>query len=215
LTSVGGRSNQFTVFIDSTGRVYSIVTSTLPSARSQGEPLSSRLNPPDGATFAGIMSGTPTTHWLLATSNGYGFFAKASDLYTKNRKGKSCLRVTGNASVLIPADTRQTDYPKGTLIAAANSVGKLLIFSSDQIFQMTKGKGLKIIGIPPKKFKAGKERLVSVVVLNSKDSLRVYSGKKPKIIRPEDFHHFLSDRGKRGRSVPPFKKIDSLAIEPK
>jgi len=215
LTSVGGRSNQFTVFIDSTGRVYSIVTSTLPSARSQGEPLSSRLNPPDGATFAGIMSGTAKTHWLLATSNGYGFFAKVSDLYTKNRKGKSCLRVTGDANVLIPADTRQTDYPKGTLIAAANSAGKLLIFSSDQIAQMTKGKGLKIIGIPPKKFKAGKERLVSVVVLNSKDSLRVYSGKKPKIIRPEDFHHFLSDRGKRGRSVPPFKKIDSLAIEPK
>ena len=80
---------------------------------------------------------------------------------------------------------------------------------------MTKGKGLKIIGIPPKKFKAGKERLVSVVVLNANDSLRVYSGKKPKIIRPEEFHNFQSDRGKRGRSVPPFKKIDSLAIEPK
>ena len=143
-------------------------------------------------------------------------FLPKSVIYTqKTGKEKSCLRVTGDANVLIPADTRQTGYPKGTLIAAANSAGKLLIFSSDQIAQMTKGKGLKIIGIPPKKFKAGKERLVSVVVLNSKDSLRVYSGKKPKIIRPEDFHHFLSDRGKRGRSVPPFKKIDSLAIEPK
>ena len=215
LTSVGGRSNQFTVFIDSTGRVYSIVTNSLPSARSQGEPLSSRLNPPDGATFAGIMSGVSDTHWLLASSNGYGFFAKVGDLYTKNRKGKSCLRVTGGADVLIPADTRNTNYPKNTLIAAANSLGKLLIFPSEQIVEMNKGKGLKIIGIPPKKFKAGKERMVSVVVLNSNDSLRVYSGKKPKIIRPDEFHNFLSDRGKRGRSVPPFKKIDSLAIEPR
>ena len=215
LTSVGGRSNQFTVFIDSTGRVYSIVTNSLPSARSQGEPLSSRLNPPDGATFAGIMSGLPETHWLLASSNGYGFFAKVVDLYTKNRKGKSCLRVTVGADVLIPADTRNTDYPKNTLIAAANSLGKLLIFPAEQIVEMNKGKGLKIIGIPPKKFKAGKERMVSVVILNSKDSLRVYSGKKPKIIRPDEFHKFLSDRGKRGRSVPPFKKIDSLAIEPR
>ena len=215
LTSVGGRSNQFTVFIDSTGRVYSIVTNSLPSARSQGEPLSSRLNPPDGATFAGIMSGLPETHWLLASSNGYGFFAKVGDLYTKNRKGKSCLRVTVGADVLIPADTRNTDYPKNTLIAAANSLGKLLIFPAEQIVEMNKGKGLKIIGIPPKKFKAGKERMVSVVILNSKDSLRVYSGKKPKIIRPDEFHNYLSDRGKRGRSVPPFKKIDSLAVEPK
>jgi topoisomerase-4 subunit A len=215
LTSVGGRSNQFTVFIDSTGRVYSIVTNSLPSARSQGEPLSSRLNPPDGATFAGIMSGVPETHWLLASSNGYGFFAKVGDLYTKNRKGKSCLRVTGGADVLIPADTRNTDYPKNTLIAAANSLGKLLIFPAEQIVEMNKGKGLKIIGIPPKKFKAGKERMVSVVILNSKDSLRVYSGKKPKIIRPNEFHNYLTDRGKRGRSVPPFKKIDSLAVEPR
>ena len=215
LTSVGGRSNQFTVFIDSTGRVYSIVTNSLPSARSQGEPLSSRLNPPDGATLAGIMSGLPETHWLLASSNGYGFFAKVGDLYTKNRKGKSCLRVTVGADVLIPADTRNTDYPKNTLIAAANSLGKLLIFPSEQIVEMNKGKGLKIIGIPPKKFKAGKERMVSVVVLNTNDSLRVYSGKKPKIIRPDEFHNYLSDRGKRGRSVPPFKKIDSLAVEPK
>ena len=210
LTSVGGRSNQFVVFIDSTGRVYSIVANSLPSARSQGEPLSSRLNPPDGATFAGIMSGVPDTQWLLSSSNGYGFFAKVGDLYTKNRKGKSCLRVTGGADVLVPADTRNTNYPKNTLIAAANSLGKLLIFPSEQIVEMNKGKGLKIIGIPPKKFKAGKERMVSLVILNSKDSLRVYSGKKPKIIRPDEFHKFLSDRGKRGRSVPPFKKIDSL-----
>ena len=215
LTSVGGRSNQFVVFIDSTGRVYSIVANSLPSARSQGEPLSSRLNPPDGATFAGIMSGVPETQWLMGSSNGYGFFAKVGDLYTKNRKGKSCLRVTGGADVLVPADTRNTNYPKNTLIAAANSLGKLLIFPSEQIVEMNKGKGLKIIGIPPKKFKAGKERMVSLVILNSKDSLRVYSGKKPKIIRPDEFHKFLSDRGKRGRSVPPFKKIDSLAVEPK
>ena len=215
LTSVGGRSNQFVVFIDSTGRVYSIVANSLPSARSQGEPLSSRLNPPDGATFAGIMSGVPDTQWLLSSSNGYGFFGKVGDLYTKNRKGKSCLRVTGGADVLVPADTRNTNYPKNTLIAAAISLGKLVIFPSEQIVEMNKGKGLKIIGIPPKKFKAGKERMVSLVILNSKDSLRVYSGKKPKIIRPDEFHKFLSDRGKRGRSVPPFKKIDSLAIEPR
>ena len=81
--------------------------------------------------------------------------------------------------------------------------------------EMTKGKGLKIIGISPKKFKAGKEELVSAIVIGEKDSIRVYSGKKPKIIRPDEFDHYMSDRGKRGRAVPPFKKIDHLAIEPK
>ena len=81
--------------------------------------------------------------------------------------------------------------------------------------EMTKGKGLKIIGIPPKKFKSGKEELVYILVINEDDSIRVYSGKKPKIIRPDEFDHYISERGKRGRAVPPFKKIDSLEIEPK
>jgi len=89
----------------------------------------------------------------------------------------------------------------------------LLIFPTDQLLEMTKGKGLKVIGIPPKKFKTGSEALASVIVLSPEDSIRVYSGKKPKIIRPGDFDHYMSDRGKRGRSVPPFKKIDSIAVE--
>jgi topoisomerase-4 subunit A len=215
LHSVPGRSNQFAVFIDSTGRVYSLVADSLPSARSQGEPLSSRLNPPDGATFAGVMSGNPETHWLLASSNGYGFFVRLKDLYSKNRKGKTCLRVSPTAKVLIPSNASRAGYPKKTFVVAANAIGKLLIFPSNQLMEMTKGKGLKIIGIPPKKFKSGKEKLASVLVINEDDSIRVYSGKKPKIIRPNEFEHFMSERGKRGRSVPPFKKIDRLQIEPK
>ncbi len=214
LSSVPGRSNQFAVFIDSTGRVYSIVADTLPSARSNGEPLSSRLNPPDGAYFAGVMSGDPGQHWLLSSSAGYGFFVKLEDLYTKNRKGKTCLSVKG-AEVLIPSNATSFGYPDETYVAAANSAGKLLIFKSNELMEMSKGKGLKIIGINSKKFKEGKEKMVSAIVIGAKDSIRVYSGKKPKIIRPDEFENYMSDRGKRGRSVPPFKKIDSLQVEPK
>ena len=61
----------------------------------------------------------------------------------------------------------------------------------------------------------GKEKMVSAIVIGPKDSIRVYSGKKPKIIRPYEFENYMSERGKRGRSVPPFKKIDSLEVEPK
>ena len=49
---------------------------SLPSARGQGEPLSGRLNPPDGATFAGVMIGEPEDLWLLASDAGYGFIVK-------------------------------------------------------------------------------------------------------------------------------------------
>jgi len=52
-----GKSNQFAVFIDSTGRTYSLPAHKLPSARGHGEPLSSSLNPPPGAGWAGVMMG--------------------------------------------------------------------------------------------------------------------------------------------------------------
>jgi topoisomerase-4 subunit A len=76
------------VFIDSTGRAYSLPAHTLPSARGQGEPLSGRLDPPDGARFAGVLIGEPEDLWLLATDAGYGFTVRLKELHSRNRAGK-------------------------------------------------------------------------------------------------------------------------------
>jgi topoisomerase-4 subunit A len=71
------------VFIDSTGRTYTLPAHSLPSARGQGEPLSGRLNPPDGARFAGVMLGEAEDLWLLASDAGYGFTARFKELVTR------------------------------------------------------------------------------------------------------------------------------------
>jgi topoisomerase-4 subunit A len=97
-----GKSSEPSVFLDSTGRAYTVPTHTLPSARGQGEPLSGRVNPPDGATFAGVMLGSPETHWLVATSAGFGFIVRMGDLMSRNRSGKVVLRVPEKAAVNIP-----------------------------------------------------------------------------------------------------------------
>ena len=68
-----GKTNQLAVFIDSSGRCYSLTSHSLPSARSFGEPVSARLTPPDGVSFEGVMTGTPDTVYLLAADSGYGF----------------------------------------------------------------------------------------------------------------------------------------------
>ncbi|MCZ6686551.1 MAG: DNA topoisomerase IV subunit A, partial [Gammaproteobacteria bacterium] len=84
-----GRSNQLAVFLDSTGRAYSLPAHTLPSARSLGEPLSGRLKPPDGAVFAGVMMGEADDKWLLASTAGYGFIVRTGDLQSRNKAGKA------------------------------------------------------------------------------------------------------------------------------
>ena len=107
-----GRSNELVVFIDSTGKTYALPAHTLPSARGQGEPLSGRLKPADGARFTGVMAGKPEQLYLLASDSGYGFVVKLGDMYTRNKAGKSTLSVPKGASVLPPVAGAQ---PEGRL----------------------------------------------------------------------------------------------------
>ncbi|HLW24798.1 MAG TPA: DNA topoisomerase IV subunit A, partial [Steroidobacteraceae bacterium] len=79
-----GRNLQQAVFIDSTGRAYSLDAHQLPAARGYGEPLSSTLDPPDGATFAAVLIGEPEDRWLLVSDAGYGFQVKLAELYARN-----------------------------------------------------------------------------------------------------------------------------------
>ena len=74
---------QQAVFLDSTGRAYSLVAHSLPSARGLGEPLSSRVDPPDGAKWRGVMIGEPEDLWLVASDAGYGFTVRLKEAYAQ------------------------------------------------------------------------------------------------------------------------------------
>ncbi|MDH5737376.1 MAG: DNA topoisomerase IV subunit A, partial [Gammaproteobacteria bacterium] len=85
LAAVNGKSSQDAIFLDSTGKSYALGAHTLPSARGQGEPLSSRLNPPGGASFTGVLAGQGDEQYLLASDAGYGFVINLEDMHTRNR----------------------------------------------------------------------------------------------------------------------------------
>src|SRR5207302_10562445 len=119
-----GRSLQPAVFIDSTGRTYTLPAHSLPSARGHGEPLSGRLDPPDGAKFAGVIMGEPEDLWLLASDAGYGFTVRLKELITDRRAGKTVLNVPENSLVLPPAFVPSPD----SLVLTVSSEGKMLAF---------------------------------------------------------------------------------------
>jgi len=100
--AVRGRSTQTAVFMDSTGRAYSLPAHTLPSARGQGEPLSGRLDPPDGATFPGVLIGEPGERWVLASGAGYGFVVQLSELHQPQPCRQGDPEGAGRSSVLAP-----------------------------------------------------------------------------------------------------------------
>ena len=202
LCAVRGRSTQLAVFLDSTGRAYSLPAHSLPSARGQGEPLSGRLNPPDGASFRGAMIGEPEMRWLMASSAGYGFFVRLGELHSRNRAGKAALRLKPGWDVMVPAPAPPGNFPGASRVAAVSSGGHLLVFPAADLPELPRGKGNRILGIPAAKLKSGEEKLMAVAVLAPDDDLLVRSGARTMTIKSGELSHYAGERGHRGLVLP-------------
>jgi topoisomerase-4 subunit A len=189
-----GRSLQSAVFIDSTGRTYALPAHSLPSARGHGEPLSGRLDPPDGARFAGVMIGEPEDLWLLASDAGYGFTARLKDLLSDRRAGKTVLSVPENAQVLAPAPVPSAD----SRVAVVSSEGKLLVFPVSEVPEMPRGKGNKLYDIPGKKARARSELMTALAVVPPQASLALWSGDTQKVLGWRELEDYLGQRAQRG-----------------
>ena len=208
-----GKTNQLTVFIDSSGRCYSLPSHSLPSARSFGEPVSARLTPPDGVSFEGVMTGTPDTVYLLAADSGYGFMIKLKDIYTKNRNGKLILKVPENSNVLLP--TKVNDI-ENDWVAAVSSIGRLLMFPISELTLLTKGKGLKIIQIPPAKLKTREEYVVAMTAMGETDNLTIFTNKRHTVLKADEHEKFIGERGRRGAMLSRnFRNVIRISPETK
>src|ERR1700684_3024615 len=190
--SARARNLQQAVFVDSTGRAYSLDAHQLPAARGYGEPLSGTVDPPDGATFAAVLIGEPGDLWLVASDAGYGFKVKLAELYARNKKGKSVLKVPENARVL-PA---QPIGEPAALAVLVNNEGEVLALPLAQIEEMSAGKGQNLYGIPGKKSADRDEDLVAMAVVATGEVLTIYSGNSaPMKLKYEDLKQFQDKKG--------------------
>ena len=210
-TSAIGRSNQFAVFIDSTGRSYSVAAHTLPSARGQGEPLTGKLQPPPGATFECVLLPDDESLYVIASDAGYGFVVKGEDLQAKNKAGKALLSLQNGAKVILPRPV--TDREQNWL-AAVTTEGRLLVFKISDLPQLGKGKGNKIIGIPGERVASREEYVTDLAVIAQGATLVLQAGKRTLSLKPEDLEHYKGERGRRGNKLPRgFQRVDTLLVE--
>ncbi len=208
LTQANGRTNEQVVFIDTSGRSYSLAAHTLPSARGQGEPLTKRLKPAPGMEFCGVLAGSGEQFCLLASDAGYGFVTQLQNLYTKNRNGKSCLKCPNGSKVLTP---QLIDELEDQYLAAVTSTGYLLLFPVADLPELTKGKGNKIINVPADKLKSREEYCTALAILDEESDMTLYSGKRKLTIKQKDLDRFQGERARRGLKLPRgFRKVDRM-----
>jgi len=211
LHAARGKSNQQAVFFDETGRSYSLPAHTLPSARGHGEPLSSNLSPPPGASFVGVILGAEEDLLLMASGAGYGFVARVGELHAKNKAGKAVVSVPKGSKALRP---QPVESFAGDLLAAATDSGYLLVFPVSELPQMPRGKGVKLLSIPKKKKKeTNQEQMVGAVALPAGKTLRIHAGKRYINLKGKELDPFLGNRANRGAKLPRgFQNVTMLEV---
>jgi topoisomerase-4 subunit A len=213
LSHLRTKSDKSIIFLDNTGRSYTLPAHSLPSARGNGEPLTGHLTLPPNAHINFMLTGETDHHFLIGSDNGYGFIIGFSDFLTNFKNGKSVVSLKPNHHLLSP--DKVIDL-KSDRIAAVTTSGRLLIFSLDQLPNLKKGKGNKIISIPKKQLMAQEpERLKFLKILPLGANLVIYSGKHSFKLSPGNQKDYTGMRGHRGKNLPRgYQRVDKVDIIP-
>lgn len=187
-THAQGKTNQRLIVLDNMGRSYGLDTASLPSARGQGEPISSMLNLANGVKIEQALFGQYPI--ILASNQGYGFITNTKGLDTSQKAGKAVVNL-GLAHLLA-----FVAVGSATHIAVVSSGGNLLVFDRDELPILAKGKGNKLMNLKDN------ETLVAVSALTDTDNLIIHTNKRTLTLKPNDWANYKGKRSGRGRALP-------------
>ncbi|MGP1930224.1 MAG: DNA topoisomerase IV subunit A [Arsenophonus sp. ET-YP4-MAG3] len=211
-SAVKGKTNQPVVFLDSTGRSYSVDPLDFPSARGHGEPITGKLLLPIGATIKYILTANKKQKYLLASDAGYGFICTFSDLIAKNKVGKALITLPNNAKILPPL---KINNEQQDLLLSITKKSRMLIFPINDLLQLSKGKGSKIINILSSQSSNGDDLLLWLIPLKLQSSIIFYFGKQKLKLNSEDLKKYRAKRGRKGFLLPPkLQKIKHIEVIP-
>lgn len=205
-----GKSNQPAVVIDSQGRSYGLDVNNLPSARGQGEPITGKIALQEGANIQHLLMAPDSQKYVLASDAGYGFICTFADLVTRNRNGKHLITLPTNAKLLAPIAIERED----DLLLAISKAGRMLLFKVDQLPELAKGKGNKIISISSSAAETGEDKIVELMLLPAGSEITFHVGKRKLNMRYDDLLKYQSERGRKGTLLPRgMQQIEKLDVQ--
>jgi topoisomerase IV subunit A len=211
LAAAHGKSNQQVVFIDSSGRSFSCEAHLLPSARTQGEPLTGRFSLVAGETVDQVLMAKDEQAMLLASDAGYGFICRFGDLVSRNKNGKAVLNLPTGAKILPPCLVHNHDTDQ--LVVVSNE-GRMLIFPVKDLPELAKGKGNKMISIPTLRAQSREEYVVAAAVVAEGLPITLSAGKRKLTLKAADLEHYRGERGRRGNKLPRgLQRVDAISAE--
>lgn len=205
-TAAYGRNNQTAVFMDNTGRSFSLPAISLPSARGYGEPLTARLNPAPGVSFESAIIGEPDQLILLSTNFGFGFVAKLNELYSKNKAGKAVVTIPQNSQLLPPVYIQDID---SDCVVSISNAGRMLIFPVSELPVLSKGKGNRIQHVSPSQ----KEFVIYLGILPKYHKLDIHTKSRVLNLALEQLDAYRGERARKGPKLPNgYRNVVSLTV---
>lgn len=207
-----GKNNQYAVFLSNLGRSFSILIKDLPSARGQGEPISTKFNLQPNEIITTVLTGAIEDHYLLASDKGFGFICRFADMITRNKAGKSVVALDEGAQLLTPIKIQDVEQSLIILISKKN---KLLIYRASELTVLPRGKGLKLMKISSNHLKQGLDGIAEMISVQDGEGVTLYSGRRKLMLTNDILQERISYRERQGEALPSaLSKIDYMEIIP-
>jgi topoisomerase-4 subunit A len=188
------------------GRVYSVPVTALPGARGDGVPITTLVDLSGGARILHYFVGKPETQLVMASSNGFGFIAKAGDMVSRLKGGKSFVTLDEGAVPLAPRPVQEN----AGAIACLSEKGRVLVFGIDEMKTLTNGgRGVILMELEPK------EKLIAVQPISPKgvNVIGTWAGSKPRVVElfASGLEPHFGKRARKGKALVAKLKAEDLA----
>ncbi|KUJ77442.1 DNA topoisomerase IV subunit A [Ruegeria profundi] len=187
------------VVFASNGRFYTVSAANLPGGRGMGEPLRLMVDLPNEAQIIDILIHKPGRKLLVASGAGNGFIVPEDEVLAQTRNGKQVLNVKGDEAAMICKPVQ------GDHVAVVSQNGKFLVFPTEELPEMTRGKGVRL-----QKYNMARGRqgtleldggLSDVTTFNWEDGLKWSMG-GDKTRHEADMSQWLAKRASVGKKPP-------------
>ncbi|MBR1649091.1 MAG: DNA topoisomerase IV subunit A [Alphaproteobacteria bacterium] len=175
------------IILDSSGKFFNISANDIPSGRGFGQPLRLMADIANSDTVAAIFVFEPKASYLLASNTGRGFIVDENHIIAQTRNGRKIMNVAQNEKTCFCVKV------SGNMVATVGENRKLLVFKSEEIPTMARGRGVVL-----QKYKDG--GLSDIQFFNEEDG---FSFNRSGGVGVEtDLRTWLGHRGQVGKLVP-------------
>jgi topoisomerase-4 subunit A len=194
------------VGIGDNGKAYSVPVSALPGARGDGVPITTLVDLSGGVRILHYFAGNAETRLLLASSNGFGFIAKAGDMVSRLKGGKSFITLDEGALPLPP----RVVLEHAGAVACLSEKGRVLVFGIDEMKTLTNGgRGVTLMELEPK------ESLLAAQPITQKgvNVVGTWAGDKPRTVElfASGLEPHFGKRARKGKPLTAKLKAKDLA----